>query len=301
VTRAKDFFVQNWIELVALRGDRMKIEDAGLAVADLDQALAVPIEAGTAMVEGFGVAVRVRHGSLEIVDGYGPRRTRRFNRVAHPDTQLQCLVINTRDGYITFDALDWCRQAGVEVTGVDHQGSGWWTATPLHPGITSTHRARRVQAAVGLTDDDPIAVAVAAWIIDRKLAGQAQVAWQTLAAYDTADLISGYRREVKAADQLKEVKQVEAKAAIAYFKAWKHAGAPVFTPAAAEKVPGLWQKWQGRSVGGKVLNNRKATHPTGDTGSPPRPPPWPPPPPASTRTWASSTTTPDGGPVSPVT
>lgn len=279
----------------------MKIEDAGLAVADLDQALAVPIEAGTAMVEGFGVAVRVRHGSLEIVDGYGPRRTRRFNRVAHPDTQLQCLVINTRDGYITFDALDWCRQAGVEVTGVDHQGSGWWTATPLHPGITSTHRARRVQAAVGLTDDDPIAVAVAAWIIDRKLAGQAQVAWQTLAAYDTADLISGYRREVKAADQLKEVKQVEAKAAIAYFKAWKHAGAPVFTPAAAEKVPGLWQKWQGRSVGGKVLNNRKATHPTGDTGSPPRPPPWPPPPPASTRTWASSTTTPDGGPVSPVT
>jgi CRISPR/Cas system-associated endonuclease Cas1 len=74
-----------------------------------------------------------------------------------------------------------------------------------------------------LANQSDTAVRIARELIDKKLAGQEQVARHKLLAPDNADTIHRYRSELAEADTVERVRLIESLAAAAYWSAWRTA------------------------------------------------------------------------------
>ena len=97
--------------------------------------------AGVCVADGFGVKVTVERGALQVHDGIGQhRRTRRYDRATHG---LRRLVVVQPEGFVTFEALRWCRCLGVSVLVLDADGTPTLASTPR---VTDDARLRRTQA-----------------------------------------------------------------------------------------------------------------------------------------------------------
>ena len=144
-----------------------------------------PADPSIALVDGFGVRVRVESGHLEVSDGIGPhRRTRRYSRA---ERSLRRLVI-VGDGVMTTQALRWCQAIGVSVVLVDDDGIVFAES----PATSDDVRVRRAQAAAGMPGS-PVGVEIVSRLLDAKLAGQVTNLRSLLGRADHAETVDELR------------------------------------------------------------------------------------------------------------
>jgi CRISPR-associated endonuclease Cas1 len=194
-------------------------------------------KSGVLALFGFGIKVRMQGGHLEIEDGIGPdRRNFRLARVGHG---LKRLVLIGSDGFITLEALHWLADQDVAFLMLERDGKVVCVTGPVRP---SDARLRRAQALAG---NSSVGIQIARELIDRKLAGQENVARNKLLAEDSADIISRYREELTAADTLERIRLIESRAAAVYWTIWHNL--PVAFPKKDEsRIPHHWRSFGAR-------------------------------------------------------
>lgn len=206
---------------------------AQLTVAQSLASFKSPISrSGVLTLSGYGIKVRMQSGHLEIEDGIGPdRRKIRLARVGHG---LKRLVLIGSDGFITLEALRWIPDQDVSFTMLHRDGKILYVTGPVRP---SDARLRRAQA---LAHSSGAALRIARELIDKKLAGQEQVARHKLLASENADTIHRYRSELAEAETAEGVRLIESQAASAYWAAWRTL--PIKFPRKDEsRVPAHWR------------------------------------------------------------
>jgi CRISPR/Cas system-associated endonuclease Cas1 len=125
-------------------------------------------KSGVLTLTGFGIKVRMQSGHLEIEDGIGPeRRTIRLARIGHNLKRLVCI---SEDGFATLAALKWLADVGASFVMLNRRGRVVFVTGPT---ASSDVRLRRAQA---LAHSSGAALRIARELIDKKLAGQGQVA-----------------------------------------------------------------------------------------------------------------------------
>ena len=159
---------------------------------------------GVLTLSGYGIQVRVDRGHLLIEDGIGgERRHYRFPRVGHG---LKRLVVIGSDGMVSLAALRWLADQKAAFTLLERDGTVLVTTGPVRP---SDARLRRAQALAGQSG---VALRIARELIDKKLAGQEQVARYKLSTPESAETIHRYRSELAEADTPESVRLIESKA-----------------------------------------------------------------------------------------
>ncbi len=183
-----------------------------------------------AVASGYDVTVAVERGQLVVADGIGKRRRQR--RYPRAGRTLRRLVV-AGSGAITLDALRWCADVGVTVITVDPAGRVLAT-NGSGPGDA---RLRRAQGAAFGT---PVGLDLARSLLTEKIAGQARVLRQMFGDDNTArDLEAFDLGTAQGPDRLREI---EAAAAIRYFKAWQ--GAQLrFITRDVRRVPEHWHRY----------------------------------------------------------
>jgi CRISPR-associated endonuclease Cas1 len=193
---------------------------------------------GVLTLYGFGIRVAMQSGHLEIEDGIGPdRRKIRLARVGHG---LRRLVMIGSDGFVTFEALRWLADQDASFVMLDRDGSVLMTTGPVRP---SDARLRRAQALAGQLG---VGLEIAKELINRKLAGQAEIALYKLRDSETAANIERLRLGIATADSIPALRRVEAQAAAAYWSAWSTL--PVAFPKNdLNRVPEHWRIFGSRT------------------------------------------------------
>ena len=194
-------------------------------------------KSGVLVLNGYGIRVQVNAGHLVLHDGIADeRRTIRLPRVNHG---LKRLVMIGSDGFVTLEALRWLADQGAAFVMLDRDGKVLCVTGPVRP---SDARLRRAQALAAQSDT---ALRIARELIDKKLAGQEQVARHKLFAPDNADAIHRYRSELGEAATPDNVRLIESQAASAYWAAWRTL--PVTFPRKDEpRVPAHWRVFGAR-------------------------------------------------------
>lgn len=150
---------------------------------------------GVLTLFGYGIQVFIDRGHLSVEDGIGAERHRyRLPRVGH---RLRRLVVINSDGMVSLAALRWLADQDVAFVMLDRDGSVLVTTGPVR---ASDARLRRAQA---LASQSGTAIRIARELIDKKLAGQEQVARHKLLAAENADAIHRYRSELAEANRRK--------------------------------------------------------------------------------------------------
>jgi CRISPR-associated endonuclease Cas1 len=189
-------------------------------------------KSGVLVLNGYGIRVQVNAGHLLAHDGIADeRRTIRLPRVNHG---LKRLVIIGSDGFITLDALRWLADQDAAFVMLDRRGKVLCVTGPVR---SSDARLRRAQALAGQSG---IGIEIARELIDKKLAGQEQVARRRLLSDTSAKTISCWRTELPDADTLERIRLVEARAAAAYWSVWRNL--PISFPKKDDpRVPDHWR------------------------------------------------------------
>jgi CRISPR-associated endonuclease Cas1 len=192
---------------------------------------------GVLTLRGYGIQVRVDRGHLIVEDGIGADRQRaRFPRVGH---RLKRLVVIGSDGVISLAALRWLADQDAAFVLLERDGSVLATTGPVR---SSDARLRRAQA---LANQSDTALRIARELIDKKLAGQEQVARHKLFAAENADTIHLYRSELAEADTPERIRLIESQAAGAYWASWRDL--PITFPRKDEpRVPNHWRAFGAR-------------------------------------------------------
>jgi len=204
-----------------------------------DQKLAQSIipRHGVITLFGFGIVVHVERGHLVVKDGIGcERRDARLPRVGHG---LRRLVVIGSDGTVSLAALRWLADQETSFVMLERDGSVLATTGPVRP---SDARLRRAQS---MAHESGIALDIAKELIRRKLEGQERVILKTLSNAGIAHEIAETRKGVEAARNIAVVRALEAKAALAYWTAWRHL--PVNFPSRdLNRVPEHWRHFGSR-------------------------------------------------------
>jgi CRISPR-associated protein Cas1 len=162
---------------------------------------------------GFGVQVRVDRGHLLLDDGIGlDRRHFRLPRVNH---RLKRLVIVGADGFLSLSAVRWLADQRVSLSILERDGKVLVTTGPGRP---SDARLRRAQA---LAHTSGVALRIARDLVQQKIAGQASVARHKLLDTATADAIDRLTSELPSANDIRDIRAIESRAAYAYWEAWR--------------------------------------------------------------------------------
>jgi CRISPR-associated endonuclease Cas1 len=158
------------------------------------------------------------------------RREARFSRVGHG---IRRLVVIGSDGMVSLAALRWLADQDAAFVMLDRDGSVLTTTGPVRP---SDARLRRAQA---LAHQSGAALRIVRELISRKLAGQEQLVRDKLRNSMTADTIARVHSGVKTAETISSIRQLEAKAAYAYWSAW-HNIPIAFPKNDLRRVPQHW-------------------------------------------------------------
>ena len=241
--------------------DALEEEVVADAISDLSRAFARDsADRRVVVVDGCGARVAMRHGHLVIDDGVGRyRRTRRYNRATG---DLRRIVILARDGYVTLDALSWCRSMKAAVIVIDPFDATLLLASAAD-GVDDP-RLRRAQAIAGSTDDHPVGLAIVQTLLSSKLAGEVAVSRGVFRRSEVADTIEQLADAIGDVSSISECRQLEASAASAYFSGWVANDATTISFATRDlrRVPEHWLGYNGRrSVIGSGNANRRADRP----------------------------------------
>jgi CRISPR-associated endonuclease Cas1 len=168
------------------------------------------VRAGVLVVDGFGIALRVLYGKLQVEDGIG--RQRRSIVLDRAGSGLERLVLIGKAGSITLEALAWLRAIGAALVQIGRDGEVLAHSVPF--GYDG-HPIRRAQA---LAVTNGLDLAIARDLIASKLDGQRRNLVQLRAPDREFDAL---RAALASADSIEKVRVIEATAASMYFAAWK--------------------------------------------------------------------------------
>ena len=171
---------------------------------------------------------------MTIEDGIaGARRKARLARVGHG---LRRLVLIGSDGFISLSALRWLADQDAAFVMLERDGSVLATTGPVYPSDARLRRAQSMAIHTGL------ALRIARELIHRKLIGQERVARTKLCNEGAADVISQMIVALSHATTIEIVREVEARAANAYWLAWREL--PILFPSQElSRVPSHWRRF----------------------------------------------------------
>ena len=189
---------------------------------------------GVLTVFGYGIRIQVERGHLTIEDGIaGDRRKARLARVGHG---LRRLVLIGSDGFISLSALRWLADQDAAFIMLERDGTVLTTTGPVYPSDARLRRAQSMAIHSGL------ALTIARELIHRKLVGQELVARTKLCNDVAAEVISQMVVALGHATTIEMVREVEARAANAYWLAWREL--PIQFPSRELwRVPNHWRRF----------------------------------------------------------
>src|SRR5260370_6594812 len=192
---------------------------------------------GVVTLFGYGSKIYVERGHLVLEDGIGAvRDKKRFPRVGH---KLKRIVVIGSDGFVSFAALRWLGDQNAAFVMLNRNGTVLATCGPVR---SSDAHLRRAQA---LADYSGVGLQITHELINEKLGNQELVAREKLLNNDVANQIAKCRISVLAISQKKELLAVEAKAASAYWGAWKNICIQL-PNADLRRVPDHWKTFGAR-------------------------------------------------------
>jgi CRISPR-associated endonuclease Cas1 len=189
---------------------------------------------GVLTVFGYGIRIQIERGHLTIEDGIaGDRRKARLARVGHG---LRRLVLIGSDGFISLSALRWLADQDAAFVMLERDGSVLTTTGPVYPSDARLRRAQSMAVHSG------VALRIARELIHRKLVGQELIARTKLCNEGSAEAISQMLVALSHATTVEMVREVEARAANAYWLAWR--GLPILFPSQElSRVPNHWRRF----------------------------------------------------------
>ena len=193
------------------------------------------VRAGVLVVDGFGIALRVRYGKLAVEDGIG--RQRRSLTLDRAGSGLERLVLIGHAGYVTLEALAWLRAIGAALVQIGRDGEVLAHSVPF--GYDG-HPIRRAQA---LAITNGLDLAIARELIASKLDGQCKNLVRLDAELRDFDAL---RDSLHSADSIEKVRTIEANAAANYFAAWKNVEIR-FRERDLAKIPTRWLRTDSRA------------------------------------------------------
>lgn len=190
------------------------------------------------------VDVRVTGGELIITGGFPASPSKHVLPVITSD--IQHLFIPSRHGSISFEAMAWLNDVGINWTAL-------YDGRPTGHGYNNKSDAllRRSQARAA---DCEYGAEITRYLLTLKLAGQRDVA-DDLDARASREISTQLDRLVPA--DLVTCRKVEARAALVYFKAWSGRVAMKWD----EPVPDAWQTFTSRESEISPTKKRNATDP----------------------------------------
>ncbi len=209
---------------------------------------------GVAVVDGYGVRVVVERGHLCLADGIGPERRERYYPKADPGVSR--VVCANPEGVVSFEALRWCAGAGVALVVLSADGA----TLAASPASRADARLLRAQA---FLPGSPCGLEVSRYLIAAKLDGQASLLAERLAEADAAGTLRRLRDALDDAGSLEEVRQLEAAAANVYWASWERTAKARFAAKDRLRVPGSWERFNGRRSAVNPGSPRSATDPIG--------------------------------------
>jgi CRISPR-associated protein Cas1 len=205
------------------------------------------------VMDGSGASLTVHHGQLVLRDGIGEhRRERRISRV---DRTVRRIVVLSRSGYVTLEAIRWCAASGITVMQVERDG-----AVIAHAGAPTTEdaRIRRGQVLAGTSDT---ATEITRTLLACKLHGQADIAERTFLDRDAARVIRSAAQSLATICTIDGLRSVEGGAAGFYWQSWI-GSAPNWAPGDLLRIPPHWCMFTARpSMRSEHKRNRGATDP----------------------------------------
>jgi CRISPR-associated endonuclease Cas1 len=202
------------------------------------------------VASGRGLAVKVERGALVIEDGdMDQHRERRFEKVA-PPARVAVLAASS-SGFVSLDALTWCRRAGVPVVMLDLDGSPTFANAYLS---LDDARLRRAQA---LAAGSEVGLGIVRRLLEAKLGGHAAIARDVLGDARAADIVEGFRDGLGLIDDVEGARRLEAQAAAAYFGAWPTVDVVRFVAKDAPRVPPHWRRFNGRRSALRLGNSNQ--------------------------------------------
>jgi CRISP-associated protein Cas1 len=210
-----------------------------------------PIDPSICVADGHGISVKVERSHLRVEDGLGPDR--RVRRYARPTRTLRRLLI-LGDGYVTLQALRFCRAVGVSVIVLDDDGVSLTSSTPGQDDA----RLRRAQALALGTETG---LGIVRDLLKAKITGHARNARQTLGSEDTARALDMLTTRLEGISSLEDARAIEAQAAQVYFAAWPTRDVLRFVTNDLRRISPHWRRFDGRKspIRGTVSNQRAAT------------------------------------------
>jgi len=202
------------------------------------------------VADGYGVRVHVHHGHLVIDDGLGDhRRTRQLTRAQRT---VRRIVILSRTGNLTLDAIRWCTDTGITLVCARHDGTLDLIAAPDH------HHDARLRRAQALATTSDVGVTIARYLITGKLDGHARNLVD-LGADPT--IVTDHLPAVDKANSTVELIDIESRAAAEYFAAWAGRVHVMFT-GKTSRVPDHWRTFNARNTPlSTSRSNRRAVDP----------------------------------------
>jgi CRISPR-associated endonuclease Cas1 len=192
----------------------------------------VQVQSGVATLFGYGISVRVDRGHLILEDGVGPnRRLSRFAKVGH---RLKRIVVIGADGHVSLAALRWLADQDASFVMLDRDGTVLTVTGPIGP---SDARLRRSQS---LAHESGASVRIGRELISQKLEGQERVVRDAFRDSSICQAIASIRSLLSTANTILAIRQLESRAAQAYWFAWRTL--PLNFPTAdLRRVPEHWR------------------------------------------------------------
>ncbi len=157
-------------------------------------------------------------------------------------------------GLVTLDAIAWLQGVGVPLIHLDHDGRLYFVSSP---GARTVAQLRRAQVRAGDTD---LGFAISRDLVLAKIAGQLALLDRLPDGEEAKPQLAEVQERAARAPDIKTIKDLEAKAARAYWRAWRRL--PVqFTRRDAKRRPRHWQVFGSRSSPLTDPSPRKAVNP----------------------------------------
>ena len=192
---------------------------------------------GVLTLSGYGIVARVERGHLILRDAIGAeQREACFARIGHG---LRRVVVIGNDGMISLSALRWLHDQKAAFVMLDRSGKLLSAVGPVGP---KDSRLRRAQA---LAPSNGTALAIARALLVQKLHAQERIARLHLNANAVGDTIRDERAVLPTLDRIDALRWAEARAALAYWSAWREVRV-TFPNSALARVPAHWRVFGAR-------------------------------------------------------
>ncbi len=193
------------------------------------------VRAGVLIVDGFGIALRVLYGKLQVQDGIGGQR--RSIVLDRAGSGLERLVLIGKAGSITLEALAWLRAIGAAFVQLGRDSQVLAHSVPF--GYDG-HPIRRAQA---LAVTNGLNLAIARDLIAAKLDGQRRILVRLSTDLREFDKL---RHLLASADSIDRLRVIEANAAALYFPAWRDVRIR-FRERDLARIPARWLRCDSRA------------------------------------------------------